>query len=363
MKTPILQFGTSRFLQAHVDLFVSEALAKGDALGPITVVQTSGDPQRARRIAALADRHGFPVCIRGLEEGRVIDRELRVKSVTRALSTATQWDDVARVFVEEAEVIVSNTGDSGYVVSPGDALSGVPKSFPMKLLKLLALRYRNGGKPLTVLPCELLSRNGDKLKALIHDLSRRFVPDEGFDAWLSTSVIFANTLVDRIVSAPLEPAGAIAEPYALWVIENRTGLTMPCRHPSIHLVEDLTPHEKLKLHILNLGHTVLADHWLKEARRIDETVREMLASAPVRDMLLQLYREEVIPGFALHGMEQAAVSYLEQTMARFENPFLDHALKDIAGNHREKIERRIAAFLRWCPGIVMPRLEQIAAGA
>ena len=31
MTFPIIQFGTSRFLQAHVDLFVSEALGKGAA--------------------------------------------------------------------------------------------------------------------------------------------------------------------------------------------------------------------------------------------------------------------------------------------------------------------------------------------
>ena len=40
MTTPILQFGTSRFLLAHVDLFVSQALAQqggaGQALGGIT---------------------------------------------------------------------------------------------------------------------------------------------------------------------------------------------------------------------------------------------------------------------------------------------------------------------------------------
>jgi tagaturonate reductase len=42
MATPILQFGTSRFLQAHADLFIDEALRKGDALGRITVVQTTG---------------------------------------------------------------------------------------------------------------------------------------------------------------------------------------------------------------------------------------------------------------------------------------------------------------------------------
>ena len=40
MHCPILQFGTSRFLQAHVDLFVSEARKDGQDCGPIAVVQT-----------------------------------------------------------------------------------------------------------------------------------------------------------------------------------------------------------------------------------------------------------------------------------------------------------------------------------
>ena len=37
---PILQFGTSRFLQAHADLFISEALQQqdGEALGGIMFI-------------------------------------------------------------------------------------------------------------------------------------------------------------------------------------------------------------------------------------------------------------------------------------------------------------------------------------
>ena len=42
----IVQLGTSRFLQAHVDLFVHEAREEGQAVGPITVVQVSGSPER-----------------------------------------------------------------------------------------------------------------------------------------------------------------------------------------------------------------------------------------------------------------------------------------------------------------------------
>ena len=65
---PIVQFGTSRFLQAHADLFVSEAMARGEAIGPIAVVQSSGDPTRARRVSALAK--GYDVRLRGLRSTR-----------------------------------------------------------------------------------------------------------------------------------------------------------------------------------------------------------------------------------------------------------------------------------------------------
>lgn len=63
---PVLQFGISRFLQAHVDLFVSEALQKGEALGKIIVVQTTDNPESAKRVAALSSGQPYPVKVQGL---------------------------------------------------------------------------------------------------------------------------------------------------------------------------------------------------------------------------------------------------------------------------------------------------------
>ena len=45
----ILQFGTSRFLQAHVDLFVHEAREDGQDVGPITIVKTTSGGERDQR--------------------------------------------------------------------------------------------------------------------------------------------------------------------------------------------------------------------------------------------------------------------------------------------------------------------------
>ncbi|SMH45993.1 mannitol dehydrogenase family protein [Azospirillum agricola] len=352
----ILQFGTSRFLQAHVDLFVHEAREAGQPVGPIAVVQASGSAERAGRVAAFGRPGGFPVIIRGIERGAPVERRIQVTSVDRGLAAARDWEELSALFAGETDVVVSNMGDTGYEVAAADRhpalLSGtaVPHSFPGKLLALLHRRWRDGGRPLTILPCELVSRNGEVLAAILAGLARDAGAPAGFLGWLAGSVIIGNTLVDRIVSQPLEPIGAVAEPYALWAIERRPGLPAPCGHPAIVMTDDLEPFERLKLHILNLGHSVLADLWMAERRDPDETVRAILADGRVRDRLESLYRTEVVPGFAARGMAGEAEAYVATTLDRFLNPFLDHRIADIAQNHPAKVEKRIGAFLAWVYG-------------
>src|ERR1700744_5907279 len=67
-----LQFGESRFLQAHVDLFVSEALPRGEAMGRIAVAGTTGSPESRQRIAAFAAGQLYPGLVKGLSAGAVI---------------------------------------------------------------------------------------------------------------------------------------------------------------------------------------------------------------------------------------------------------------------------------------------------
>jgi tagaturonate reductase len=168
-------------------------------------------------------------------------------------------------------------------------------------------------------------------------------------SFIADDCVFANSLVDRIVSSAIEPVGAIAEPYALWAIEKQAGLRLPCRHPAIALVEDLERVERLKLHILNLGHTVLAQCWMADRLRSNLTVREILQLDGYRNLLTEIYGSEVVPGFMARGLEQEATGYVATTLERFDNPFLDHRLSDIASGHLIKVQRRIGGFLRWVP--------------
>ncbi|HBD90445.1 MAG TPA: D-mannonate oxidoreductase [Gemmobacter sp.] len=361
IRTPILQFGTSRFLQAHADLFFSEATPAR----AVTVVQSSGDPARAGRLAALALPEGYPVLVRGLQDGAPMDAETRVTSVKRTLSTATDWADLTRIFCTEAEVVISNTGDAGYLQQPAD-LDASPSqgmSFPAKLFHLLAARFAAGAAPLVIMPMELVPENGHVLKARLLDIGAGNGAAPALLDWIA-ALPFANSLVDRIVSEPLEPAGAVAEPYALWAIEAAPGIAAPCNHPAVQIVPDLEEIERLKLHILNLGHTALVDFWRATGARDGALVRELMAG-PEGAALLALYQAEVLPGFAHKGRGTEAAAYLATTLDRFANPFLDHKIADIAQNHGQKAERRIAAFLDWVgpEGPALPDLHAIVERA
>ncbi|MEO6608044.1 MAG: mannitol dehydrogenase family protein [Aestuariivirga sp.] len=355
MANRILQFGTSRFLQAHADFFVHQARIAGQDVGPITVVKTTVGGAREGRVAALSNPAGFPVRLRGYRSGQLIDETTQVTSVNRALDANTQWPEIKKIFAGETEIVISNVGEAGYELSGDDEKISAfdqtaPKSFPLKLAALLVYRFKTSGKPLLVLPCELASQNGQKLRQLVLNLTKDVPEGEGFKTWLTKSVTFCDTLVDRIVSEAIEPIGAIGEPYGLWAIERSPGLIEPLQHPCIVYTDDLEPYLRLKLHILNLGHTFLAEIWQTENRPKDETVRELLKDQSVKSRLMALYNDEILPGFAAHNMVAAATDYVKTTVERFENPFLNHRLSDIAQNHAQKIERRMVDFITWTRG-------------
>jgi tagaturonate reductase len=238
---------------------VSEALAGGEAIGGIAAVQTTGSAEAKARVAALR-QGGYPVHLKGLVDGKPSEREVRVTSVVQAFDAAEEWDAVEALAVGEAQALVSNTADRGYEADPDDRLEArIPRSFPAKLVKLLHARWSHRAEPITLFPCELISRNGDVLRRVALDLAAGWGMEPAFREWLDQRCVWACSLVDRIVAEALEPIGAVAEPYALWAIEEAPGLRPVCRHPDLVVTSDLARYERLKLHILNLGHTWLAE--------------------------------------------------------------------------------------------------------
>jgi tagaturonate reductase len=339
----IVQFGTSRFLQAHADLILAEAREKGQDVGPLTIVETTGSPASRARIAAFARGDAVPIRIRGLA-GRQIDETRHVTGIADGLSAREDVEALRSAFLD-ARYVISNTGDRGFSLpdAPAPTLEGW-SSYPELLTALLRERFQAHARRVTILPCELVTANGDILRDIVIELAMLGNGDSTFADWLGTHCLFMNSLVDRIVSEPIDPVGAVAEPYALWAIEAQEGFVPPCTHTDLMVVDDLGPIARKKLFILNLGHTLLAQLWRDKGASADTTVREFVADRQVFDWLDAIMIEEVLPAFPAND---EAVSYWRRTCERFANPFLDHRLADIATNHQAKIERRAVGFLDW----------------
>jgi tagaturonate reductase len=99
-------------------------------------------------------------------------------------------------------------------------------SWPAKLPHLLRAQAREGGSPLRVMPAELVVQTGAALRARVLELAT----DPAFADWVLSEAAYVCSLVDRIVSAPIDPAEGIAEPYALRVIQDFPGLLVPVGH-------------------------------------------------------------------------------------------------------------------------------------
>lgn len=368
MSEPILQFGTSRFLLAHVALFVSQALERGDAIGGISLVQTTGNPSSRARVAALSQAGSYPVKIRGVEGGAVVDKIIECHAIRTAWAADQDWAAVRRATIEDVRVIVSNTGDTGYRLDERDSAAllanttQAPHSYPAKLLTLLHARWsERPGAGVSILPCELVSNNGDTLRDVVLGLAQRWTLPLTFVDYLLEDCVWVNSLVDRIVSEPIDPVGAIAEPYALWAIERRHGMQLPCVHENIILTDDLRSYERLKLFFLNLAHTWLADQWLSERRASSETVLDAMNDVRLRDGIEAVWQDEVLEVFAAMDLRSRAECYIASVRERFLNPYLNHRIADIAQNHVEKVRRRILPLIELADSLSLqadqPRLR------
>ena len=207
---------------------------------------------------------------RGSRQGKSLTRASRLTSVGAGIDAATQWDEVERLF-NAARCAVSNTADRGYETDPADRPdAGPPRSFPAKLAKLLLARHRAGAEPITLFPCELTPANGKALRAAVLGVLDRWdVPRE------SAAVGRGRVLVGQFAGRPHRLRAARTGRRggrALCALGDRgptADFELPCRHASITVTGDLKPYERLKLFILNLGHTYLAEIWARGGRRAD----------------------------------------------------------------------------------------------
>jgi len=362
--TTILQIGEGNFLRGFFDWMIHQMRKQGLYEGGIAVTQPR--PHGKPKIDALAGQDGlYTLVIRGLENGESVERTEIMSVFNKVFDPYSDWEQYLALAEDPSlKFVVSNTTEAGLVYRPEELEEGQPiQSFPGKLTKLLYNRYLHfNGAPdrgLICLPCELLERGGDELRACVLKYSGDWGYPESFKQWINDHNRFLNTLVDRIVTGYpdalqaeawfsewgySDPQLTTAEPYHLWAIEAEPELDelLPLKKAglNVHWVDDLKPFQQRKVRILNGAHTLMTPLGILHGL---EHVRETMEHDRLGRFVRRTVEGEIIPSLPIPAEELRA--YANDVYERFLNPFIRHRLADIAMNSLSKFKVRLLPSL------------------
>jgi Mannitol-1-phosphate/altronate dehydrogenases len=359
----VLQIGEGNFLRGFVDWMIHRCNEQGLFEGSIAVSQPR--PTGAAKLQELREQDGlYYQWIRGLHEGELVDRRELISVFSAFIDPYQEWDRfLAMAANPDLELVVSNTTEAGLVYQSSDWEPDRPiLSYPGKLTLLLYRRFEHfGGDPekgLLLLPCELVERNGDKLRDLVLQHAADWNLPVAFANWIREHNRFLNSLVDRIVTGfPAEEAEDryaewgikdrllnAAEPYHIWAIEGEEELDerLPLVKAGLNVVwtNDLQSYQLRKVRILNGAHTWMAVYGLLNGlNEVREVVEHPVYGEHLRDVVFN----EIVPSVPLPEAEMKG--YAEQVLERFANPYVRHKLMDIAMNSLSKFKVRLLPTL------------------
>jgi len=224
---------------------------------------------------------------------------------------------------------------------------------PGKLVQGLMERYRLGGAPLAIISCDNLAGNGAVTRRIVMELCSAV--DAGLSKWVDSAVRFPGTMVDRITPRATEEDVAVAaeltgwldespvvtEPFREWVIEKDFGIERPeWERAGAQFVDDVLPHERRKLLLLNGAHSLLA--YLGLARGL-HTVAEAISDPTCRARVQQWWDEaRELVEFEPVVIDEYCASLLE----RWGNPRIAHRLDQIAMDGSLKLPLRTVPVIR-----------------
>ena len=352
----VVQFGEGNFLRGFVDYMIDIANEQDKFNGNIVLIKTI-------EFGNLENFHKqdcqYTVSLRGRVDGEAKILNRKITSVVDAVDAYTEYEKyMGLAEIDTLRFVVSNTTEAGIVFDDTDKFEmNPPKTFPGKLTKFLYHRFETFkgdiSKGLVMLPVELIDDNGIMLHKCVLQFIELWGLGEEFKNWVEEACVFTSTLVDRIITGypkateeeEWEKLGYIdrimvtGEPFALWVIESAKDISGELPLPDAGLpviyTDNQKPYKQRKVRILNGAHTsfVLAAYLMGK-----DIVRDSMNDDDIRNFMMGTLHEEVIPTLSLPKADLE--EFADAVVARFNNPYVDHALLAISLNSVSKWRAR-----------------------
>lgn len=349
----VMQFGEGNFLRGFVEWMIDRLNKENGGDYGVVLVQ----PLEKGLVDMINEQDGlYSLYLRGLQKGERIEETRVVECVTRGINPFSDTEEFfACAKNPDLRFIVSNTTEAGIEYKSGQKADNFAElTFPGRLTLFMKKRFDEGLRGFILLPCELIDKNGDRLKECVLKYSRDWGFGGEFEQWINEENHFTNTLVDRIVTGyPRDTAAEMekefgyldnvidtAEIFHLWVIEGdkKYAEEIPFHKIGLNVLwtDDVTPYKKRKVRILNGAHTMMVPAAYLAGL---ETVKDAMDDELVYSFMKQGMFNEIIPTLDLpkDELDQFANDVIE----RFKNPFIKHYLLSIALNSVSKYKVRV----------------------
>ncbi|MBC7850625.1 MAG: tagaturonate reductase [Chitinophagaceae bacterium] len=359
----VLQFGTGVLLRGLPDYFIDKANRKGIFNGRVIVVKSTdgGDATAFEKQDGM-----YTQCIRGIENGQLIEENIINSSISRVLSAKSQWNSILQcAHLPQLKIIISNTTEVGIQLTNDNIHKHPPESYPGKLLAFLYERYQafNGsaGSGMVIVPTELIVDNGKKLESIVLELAHLNGLSESFIQWLESSNHFCSSLVDRIV--PGKPAASqhsalqkqfgykdelmiMSESYRLWAIEGndhvRSILSFADADDGVVIEPKIDLFRELKLRMLNGTHSIACGIAFLSGF---ETVCHAMENKWMTQCIEAIMMDEIAPSIPYKVEQAEASQFGNRVLDRFRNVSIEHLWINITMQYTSKLKMRIVPVL------------------
>ena len=180
--------------------------------------------------------------------------------------------------------------------------------------------------------------------------------DADLAKWIAQEVSFPNSMVDRITpvttQADIETLAqnygvadawpVTCEPFIQWVVEDKFSNGRPAfEKVGVQFVPDVGPYEKMKLRLLNAGHSVLG---LLGAIHGHPTINACVEDELFATYLRAFFDEEATP--VLGNVEGIDLEdYKDSLLERFANPNIKDSVSRICAESSAKLPKFLIATI------------------
>ena len=307
--------------------------------------------------------------------------ECLVSAVRALLHPAFHYQDILDRIADAGTRVISFTITEGgynvdynkkeFIWSTPEVQQDIKKEGPARtvfgiLSEGLRRRRDLGNGAVALMSCDNVQNNGEVLRFALLEFLKKYDPD--LIEWVEGHVRFIKTMVDRITPVTAESQKkafeaahgfkddclVVCEDFFQWVIEDDPSLlAIPYEAMGATLVKDVAPYEKMKLRLLNGGHSLTG--LLGELLGYDR-IHTAIGDPLIREVYKRYCQQEVMDTLEeIKGVDYER--YRLDLERRFANPLINDSTARIISGSTDKLPKFVFPVIEAQLGSVSGHLK------